>query len=70
MESSALFIIAGIHRKRAGSVVLIIGDPTEKFETPDEKARLDALLDINRSIRVGLEAMKLLIEQDRQAQTP
>jgi len=69
MESSALFIIAGIHRKRAGSVVLIIGDPTEEFETPDEKARLDALLDINRLIRVSVEAMKLLIEQDRQAQT-
>jgi len=70
MESSALFIIAGIHRKRAGGVMLIIGDPTEKFEPPDEGARLDALLDINRSIRVGVEAMKLLIEQDRQAQTP
>jgi hypothetical protein len=50
--------------------MLIIGDPTEKFETPDEKARLDALLDINRAIRVSVEAMKLLIEQDRQAQTP
>ena len=69
MESSALFIIAGIHRKRAGSVVLIICDPTEKFETPDEKAQIDALLDINRPIRVSVEAMKLLIEQDRQAQT-
>ena len=68
MESSALLIIAGIHRKRAGGVVLIIGDPTEKVETPEEKARLDALLDINRSIRVGVEAMKLLIEQDRSGQ--
>lgn len=70
MESSALFIIAGIHRKRAGSVVLIIGDPTEEFKTPDDKARHDDLLDINRSIRVSVEAMKLLIEQDRQAQAP
>jgi uridine phosphorylase len=70
MESSALFIIAGIHRKRAGCIVLIIGDPTEKLETPDEKARLEALLDINRSIRVSVEAMKLLIEQDRQARIP
>jgi uridine phosphorylase len=70
MESSALFIIAGIHRKRAGSIMLIIGDPTEKFERPDEQARLDVLLDINRSIRVSVEAMKSLIEQDRQALIP
>jgi uridine phosphorylase len=70
MESSALFVIAGIHRKRAGSVMLIIGDPTAKFETPAEKAQLDALLDINRSIRVSVDAMKLLIKQDRQAQIP
>ncbi len=69
MESSALLIIAGIHRKRAGGVMLIIGDPTEKAEKPEEKARLDALLDVNRSIRVAVEAIKLLIEQDRQEQT-
>ena len=67
MESAALFIIAGMHRKRAGGVMLIIGDPTEKVETPEEAGRLETLLDINRSIRVGVEAMKLLIEQDRQA---
>jgi uridine phosphorylase len=67
MESSALFIIAGMHRKRAGGVMLIIGDPTEKVETPEEAARLADLLDINRSIQVGVEAMKLLIEQDRHA---
>jgi uridine phosphorylase len=67
MESSALFIIAGMHRKRAGGVMLIIGDPTEKVNSPEEAARLDDLLDVNRSIRVGVEAMKLLIEQDRQA---
>ncbi len=68
MESSTLFILAGIYRKRAGSVVLIIGDPTEKIKTPEEKTRHDALLDINRAIRVSVEALKLLIEQDRQAQ--
>lgn len=66
MESSALFILAGIHRKRAGGVMLIIGDPTEKVETPEEEARLVALLDVNRSISVAVEAIKLLIEQDRQ----
>jgi uridine phosphorylase len=69
METAALFIIAGMQRKRAGGVMLIIGDPTETIETPEEMARLQALLDVNRSIRVGVEAMKLLIEQDRQAKT-
>jgi uridine phosphorylase len=66
MESSALFIIAGMHRKRAGGIMLIIGDPTEKVETPEEAAHLEDLLDINRSIRVAVDAIKLLIEQDRQ----
>lgn len=69
MESSTLFITAGIHRKRAGCVVLIIGDPTEKIDQPEEKSRLAELLDINRPIQIGIEAMKLLIEQDQKAQT-
>jgi uridine phosphorylase len=66
MEASAVLIIAGIHRKRAGGIMLIIGDPTENVDTPEEKARLEVLLDINRSIKVGVEAIKLLIAQDRQ----
>lgn len=67
MEAAALLIIAGMHRKRAGGVMLVIGDPTEKVATPEEEVRLNALLDINRSIRVAVEAIKLLIAQDRQA---
>lgn len=65
MESSALFILAGMYCKRAGGVMLMIGDPTEAVETPEEEARLAALLDVNRSIRVAVEGMKGLIEQDR-----
>ena len=67
MEASALFIIAGIHRKRAGGIMLIIGDPTENAETPEEIAHLKALRDVNRPIGVAVDALKLLIEQDRQA---
>jgi uridine phosphorylase len=66
MEASALLIIAGIQHKRAGGVMLVIGDPTETVETPEEMARLQALLDVNRSIRVAVEAIKLLIAQDQQ----
>ncbi len=69
METSALFIVSGMHHRRAGGIMLIIGDPTENVDTPEEKARLEALLDINRSIRVAVEAMKLLIAQDRQAKS-
>lgn len=67
MEAAALFIIAGMHRKRAGGIMLIIGDPTENPQTPEEIARLKALRDVNRPIGVAMEALKLLIEQDRQA---
>ncbi len=67
MESSALFILAGMHRKRAGGIMLLIGDPTEEVATPEEAARLEALLDINRAIKVAVEALRLLIEQDRRA---
>jgi uridine phosphorylase len=66
MESSALFIIAGMHRRRAGGVMLVIGDPTRESENAKESAHIEDLLDINRSIKVGVEAIKLLIEQDRQ----
>jgi len=33
--------------------------------TPEEK---DALLDVDRPIRVAIEAIKILIEKDRQSQ--
>mgnify|MGYP001081937883 CR=1 FL=1 len=60
MEAAAIFIISSIHRVRAGGVMLM--GSLEGNETPEERM---ALWDINRAIRVGIEGVKLLIEQDR-----
>jgi len=61
MEASAIFIISAIHRKRAGGVMLMAS--MEDKEDPEERA---ALWDINRAIRVAVEGLKILIEQDKQ----
>ena len=61
MEASAIFIISAIHRKRAGGVMLMAS--MEDKEDPEERA---ALWDINRAIRVAIEGLKILIEQDKQ----
>lgn len=69
MEASAIFIIAGIHRKRAGGVMLMGGAEEGADHIPlDENAKaLNPLIDINRAIRVAVEGLKVLIEQDRAA---
>ncbi|HEY3345077.1 MAG TPA: hypothetical protein VGJ97_09135, partial [Anaerolineaceae bacterium] len=65
MESSALFILASIHRKRAGAVMLLVGNPAEDMDTSDVQA-FNQMVEEDRQIRVAVEALKLLIEQDRQ----
>ncbi len=65
MEASALFILAGIYRKRAGAVISIINandlteldlkDAGKKMETGDE----------NRVIHAAVEGLKVLIKRDR-----
>ncbi len=63
MEAAAIFIIASIHRKRAGGVMLMASMDESVEETIEEK---EAFFDIDRAIRVGIEGMKLLIEKDKQ----
>lgn len=63
MEAAAIFIIASIHRKRAGGVMLMGSMDESVEETIEEK---EAFFDIDRAIRVGIEGMKLLIEKDKQ----
>ncbi len=67
MEASAIFILASIYRKRAGGVMLMGGADTGADHIPlDENAKaLNELLDVNRAIRVAVEGIKILIEQDR-----
>jgi uridine phosphorylase len=62
MEAAVIFIISAIHRKRAGGVMLMAS--MDDNEDPEERA---ALWDIDRAIRVAVEGLKILIEQDKQA---
>ncbi|HOE69447.1 MAG TPA: hypothetical protein PLE10_03130 [Brevefilum sp.] len=64
MEAAALFILSSIYRKRAGGVMHMVSLYKESDLTTEEK---DALLDVDRPIRVAIEAIKILIEKDRQS---
>ena len=66
MESSALFVISSIHRKRAGACNTMMA---KDAHLPKDSAEM-ALFKGDRAIRVAIEAIKRLIEQDRaEAQT-
>lgn len=63
MEAASIFILASIHRKRAGGVMLMggyIDEPTRETEEIEI-----AMFDVERAIRVAIEGLKVLIEQDR-----
>ncbi|MBP9675879.1 MAG: uridine phosphorylase [Anaerolineaceae bacterium] len=66
MESSALFILSSLYRKRAGAVMLVINeaDLAETEEVGADKHMLE--FDADRVIQVAVEALKILIEADRQ----
>jgi uridine phosphorylase len=61
MESAAIFILASIHRKRAGGVMMMVGvgDGLPKTEADKE------LFHGDRAIRTAIEGVKILIERDR-----
>ena len=61
MESSAIFILASIHRKRAGGVMMMVGAGDGLPKTEAEKE----LFHSDRAIRTAIEAVKILIERDR-----
>lgn len=63
MEAAVIFILASIHRKRAGGVMLMGGyiDAPSR-ETEEEEM---AMFDVTRAIRVAIEGLKVLIERDR-----
>jgi uridine phosphorylase len=65
MEASAIFIISAIHRKRSGGVMLMANIESHP-ETPDEFEAFNKAFDVENAIRVGIEGVKRLIEQDRQ----
>ncbi len=61
MESAAIFILASIHRKRAGGVMMMVAK--DEGLPKDEEGK--KLFHGDRAIRTAIEAIKLLIEQDR-----
>ena len=56
MEASAVFILSGIYRKRAGAVAMIIGSD---IDTIAKKHDPDGM------IRVAVEALRILISNDK-----
>ncbi len=61
MESAALFTVAATRRVRCGSVFHVIWNQERELAGLDQKESHDT----SSAIRVGVEALKLLITQDR-----
>lgn len=61
MESAVLFILSSIHRVRAGGVMLVAAN--QESDEPN----LGSVEDLTDLIKTSIEAVKILIEQDRQA---
>jgi uridine phosphorylase len=61
MEAAALFVVSSILHKRAGGVMLIVDSQFGEHDIKSHGGTLDRL------ISTGVEAIKLLIERDRQS---
>jgi len=66
MESAVIFILSALYRKRAGGVMLMINDSDLGNLSQEDAGKVMAEFDTERVIRVAVEALRLLIEQDRQ----
>lgn len=65
MESSALFILSSMYRRRAGGVMLVINESDLAEVEEEDAAKHMAEFDADRVIKVAVEALKILIEADR-----
>jgi uridine phosphorylase len=65
MESSALFILSSIYRKRAGGVMLVINESDLAETAEEDVGKHMNEFDADSVIKVAIEGFKLLIEQDR-----
>jgi uridine phosphorylase len=61
MESATLFTVAAARRVRCGSVFHVIWNQEREAAGMDQKESHDT----SAAIAVGVEAVKILIEQDR-----
>ncbi len=57
MEASAIFILSSIYRKRAGGVMMVIGSDIDTIKQQKHDKEI--------MIKAAIEAIKILIEQDR-----
>lgn len=65
MEASIILILGSIYRKRAGGVMVMGADFTDRPRTNEEIQAALAHFDVDRAIRVAIEGLKILIEQDQ-----
>lgn len=69
MEASVIFVLAAIYKKRAGGAMLIINDADLSELAEDDDNKKMAEFDSDRVIRVAVEGLKLLIQQDKSARS-
>jgi uridine phosphorylase len=69
MESSALFILSSIYRKRAGGVMLVINESDLAEIAEEDAGKHMQEFDADSVIKTAIEGFKILIEQDRQRKT-
>lgn len=66
MESAVIFILSSLYRKRAGGTMLMINDSDLGELNQGDSGKTMAEFDPDRVIRVAVEGLKILINQDRQ----
>lgn len=62
MESSTIFVLSSIYRKRAGGIMLIMGNQ----EADDPEVRKTYTEDLHDLLETATEALKLLIQKDKE----
>jgi uridine phosphorylase len=65
MESAVIFILSSLYRKRAGGAMLIINNSDLAELDAEDEAKHMAEFDADGVIRLVVEGLKLLIEQDK-----
>ena len=65
MEASTIFVLASIYKKRAGGTMLMLKKPDKIPKDPREILKLLKGFNEERVIKVAVEGLKILIEEDR-----
>lgn len=65
MESAVIFILASIHRKRAGGAMMIINNSDLAELDLEDEAKHMAEFDADGVIRLAVEGLKVLIKQEK-----